>query len=341
MKMVMVFTFLALRMMLSYSYIANSLSSQNFYILSAVFSFLMFFILTSVIKSSIFRLFFIVLDFFVPFYFLGAVLFGCLLFNFLNKLERKNDLEIEDNFSSLYENEFDTQLKNKKIRIQNEDELKRLKEDAKFIMPYIDILNSNNKALKIDVCLKLSSQTDKHSILLLKNALQDDEYDVRYMSNASLGKIEKKFVSEIDDLTKLITKNPSILDNYIRRADAYLNFHQMKITDRTISEFFLLKALEDLRFVLMNEVASPFIYIKVAYIYNELGEYEHLLNLVIKSTQLDFEQNEINKLLFFAAEAYYNLGNFEMVNKFSNLIDLNIVKYAKIKDSTLYWRTND
>ena len=273
----------------------------------------------------------LLIEFSIPLYGLVALIGGF----FVQKLFFRFSSTLSESSSHFYLADYEQNLVNKNIRVGSP----KGSEDVRNIRPYLDILNTNSVDLKIDICIKLSNSDESSSIELLKIALRDSDYEVRYMANNALGKIEKEFLVEIEKVSNLIEKFPTVIVNFIKRAETYLEMNQCGILDSSLKSFFLERARDDLQMVLMHQSFSPFIYIKLAYIYNELGDYRSLVLLTEKAILFEMDTNEKNKLIFFAVEGYFHLRNFKRVSELIYQIDLSQVKYKKISETVEFWRS--
>ncbi len=320
------------KLFLSYELLVGRLALYTYALLiTPVFSISFYYLLKQFIRNKTWRLCLVVLDLCLPFYGILSVF----LITVLNLFFKRSDDEVtEENF---YLKDFESNI----LQIQNNLlSQKTTKPDADIskLEPYLDIFNGNNPELKIDACIKLSYAKDKSSIELLKIALQDDQYDVRYMANNALDKIEKKFMLELEQVSGLISKHPLVTDNYLLRSEIYSQLASSGILDETVTDYFLNKALADLNYVLMYHPENHFVFLKLAYIFTQQEKYEELLDLSHKALQLNVEDNEKNKILFFAAEAAFALRDFDQLQSFISQLNLKKVKYNKILVSSLFWK---
>jgi len=83
---------------------------------------------------------------------------------------------------------------------------------------------------------------------------------------------------------------------------------------------------------------NHFVYLKLAYIFTQQNKYEELLAITNKALQLEVDDNEKNKILFFAAEAAFALRDFGLLQQFISQLNLKKVKYNKILVSSLFWK---
>lgn len=329
---VLLVSIILLKLYLSFEFLAGRLSFIFFvFFITPIFSISYYYLLREFLRNKTWRLCLVVLDLCLPFYGVLSVV----LITFLNLFFRRSDESvIEENF---YLKDFESSILQIENNIQKRKDSNPEKE-ASRIEPYLDIFNGNNTDLKIDACIKLSYAKDKNSIELLKIALQDEQYDVRYMANNALDKIEKTFMLELEQVSRLIDRHPLVTDNYLLRSEIYSHLASSGILDETVTDFFLDKALSDLSYVLAEHPENHFVYLKLAYIYTQKGNYKELLKLSVEALSLDLDVNERNKILFFAAEAAFALRDFKLLQEYISKLDLKKVKYNKILVSSLFWK---
>jgi len=320
------------KLILSYELLAGRLSFYIYVLfVSPVFSISFYYLLKQFIRNKTWRLCLVVLDLCLPFYGVLSVF----LLAFLNVFFKRSNRGVDED--SFYLKDFESSI----LQIQNNlssQSSSKSNTDVSRLEPYLDIFNGNNSDLKIDACIKLSYAKDKSSIELLNIALQDEQYDVRYMANNALGKIEKAFMLELEQVSSLISKHPLVTDNYLLRSEIYSQLASSGILDETVTEDFLNKAFADLSYVLADHPENHFVYLKLAYILTQQGKYEELLALSNKALQLNVEDNEKNKILFFAAEAAFALREFTILQQYISQLNLKKVKYNKILVSSLFWK---
>ena len=330
-KLLLVLT-VSIKLFLSYKFLLGEISFYLFaFVVTPLFSLAFYYLLKQFIRNKTWRLCFVVMDFCLPFYGVLSVF----LLAFLNLFFKRSDgLEEKENF---YLQDFESNILHIQNKILSE---KTIKPDTDVIKiePYLDIFNGKNADLKIDACIKLSYAKDKDSIELLKIALQDEQYDVRYMANNALDKIEKKFMLELEQVSELIVKHPLITENYILRSEIFSQLASSGILDETVTDYFLNKALLDLNYVLSYHPENHFVYLKLAYILTQQKKYDDLLELTKNALALSVEDNEKNKILFFAAEAAYALRDFTLLRSYISQLNLKKVKYNKILVTSLFWK---
>lgn len=279
----------------------------------------------------------LIIDALVPFY-STLIIFCYLLLNPLYLRIYRNFQE--ENIHEIDQADFlsDTEYKVAKTQIFDSKDEENQLFDSFQLQPYLDIIYSNDIDKKISVCIKLANFHTQESIYILKNALQDINYEVRYMANNSLNKIEQSFMSEIDILSENILKFPQDPELYKLRGNNYLKLHNIGLLDNFLAHSFLEKALDDFRYVIQNKPDEYTIYLKIAYIYLKLKLYNELDLLVEKSSALPLDSEDRSKLQFYRLESLFNQKKFPQLIEASKNIDLSSVSHTKIKDPTLYWR---
>lgn len=211
-------------------------------------------------------------------------------------------------------------------------------QESLSIQPFIDILLSDNTSQKVNVCLNITKANQEHArIKLLKTALNDQEYEVRYISNSMLNKIEKELVTEIDLLSKNIAVSPQTIKNYRLRGYAKNRYALSSILHAQLKNFFLKSALDDFRYCLQAEPDNYFLIVKIAQVYNHLKMVPELLDLTAKALRFDLDADNRNKILFYRAEGFYHLRNFNEMNTILGAITRKDLKYTKISDVVDYW----
>jgi hypothetical protein len=176
-------------------------------------------------------------------------------------------------------------------------------------------------------------------IKLLKIALNDNEYEVRYISNSMLNKIEKELVTEIDLLSKNILTSPQTIKNYRLRGYAKNRYALSTILHSQLKDYFLKSALDDFRYCLQAEPDNYFLIVKIAQVYAQLNMIPELLDLTEKALRLELDSDNRNKILFYRAEGFFILRDFEQMSTVLVSISRKEIKYSKISDVLDYWST--
>ncbi len=205
------------------------------------------------------------------------------------------------------------------------------------LQAYVDIIQGDETDTKVNACIMLSKFQTVNSIKLLRLALQDDEYEVRYMANNALGKLEQELLSRIDILSENIEKYPNQLQNYLKRAHSYTSIVWLNLLDKSLSNLFLEKALSDFRHLLVKQPENFSLYTSIANCYLKLGLQEEMLLLASQAKKLNLEDEDIAKISFYEAEAFYELGQYDKVVQLCNMIKRTKTPIGLIKERSEYW----
>lgn len=190
--------------------------------------------------------------------------------------------------------------------------------DSFQIEPFLDIIEGNDIDLKINAIGKLSAVPAKSSIALLKLALGDPSYEVKYFASNSLSLLERQLIGKIEVLGQSINRFPENHGNYTQRGLAYLNMYYLGIIDSGVAEVFLERALNDFLYSLQIDSGQNYLYVKILEIYTYRGEQEQILELEPLLAETDFPEEDLVKIRFYVAEAHYRMGQYE---KLSECID--------------------
>ncbi len=240
----------------------------------------------------------------------------------------------KDNLHQFGKEEFDLDVHNKTYKaLLKKEDLK-----TQEIRPYLDLFLDNNLDLKVNACLKLSKMPYEESVPLLKIALQDENYEVRYMANNILDKIEQKLMNEIDHLEQNILKRPHQLENYVLRGYAYTRLANSGILESVLSKVFLTKALHDFNHVLKHGENDIYMYVKIVQILNLFSKYEEMIDVIQQAMKLKLDNENRDKLYFYRAEAYFNLKSPYLAFEDCKKIDQFEIKNQKLKESLDWWK---
>jgi hypothetical protein len=276
------------------------------------------------------------LDVFLPVVGLLAMGFTKLLAPFYKEVYRDAKVDVYD--LPFGESNFNSYTREKHIEQNLDREVlsKKLYEDSK-IQPYLDIFSHGELGLKINAIEKLSKQKTKNSIFLLKLALDDENYEVRYFSNNALEKIEKSLLEEIEILDEDIMNQPTLNELYNQRAHLYLNLYLMGLGDESTNEFYLEKSLHDYIFSLQLNFKQDFILIQMVKIHLFLGKLDDVVTMVTSAIDAGVETDVRDKLLFYRAEAYYKLGDWKKVKEDCRGLSEFQDKYADYNSLINWW----
>lgn len=328
-----------IKLIIGYFAFSGMLSLTALYLTNGLSTFLTFYATRNILKFKTWQFAVILIDLAIPivgfitmgiFYFLTPLYFK--IYDKHNKLLEDNDNGFDEQFSKYM------QIQNARVQRVEMDSMQDKLLDSIQIQPYIDIFLGNNTDLKISACIKLSDFQNVQSVYLLKTALQDKEYEVRYMANNALENIEKKLIDKIDLLTDNIEKFPNLITYYKERAYTYLTIFNLNILDKYIGKMFLKRALDDLRHVVKYEPDNFHTYLNIAQVYTYLNMNEELILLVDKALKLDITEEHKSKLRYYRCEANFNKRNIGAVIKDSMNIDISYLDFDKVKESVNYWK---
>ena len=271
----------------------------------------------------------------------SSIAFSCFYISYLIKNHFIKD-DGSDSATPMQEDGFEKYISytSEKVNSLTKRNHEPMLRESLSIQPFIDILLSDSTSQKVNVCLNITKANQENArIKLLKIALNDHEYEVRYISNSMLNKIEKELVTEIDLLSKNISASPQTIKNYRLRGYAKNRYALSSILHAQLKNFFLKSALDDFRHCLQAEPDNYFLIVKIAQVYIHLKMIPELLDLTEKALRLDLDSDNRNKILFFRAEGFYHLRNFKHMNTILDTITRKDLKYTKISDVVDYWST--
>lgn len=183
--------------------------------------------------------------------------------------------------------------------------------DSFQIEPFLDIIEGTDIDLKINAIGKLSAVPAKSSIALLKLALSDPSYEVKYFASNSLSLLERQLIGKIEVLTQNIARFPENNINFTQRGLAYLNMYYLGIIDTGVAEIFLERALNDFLYSLQIDSSQDYLYVKILEIYTYRGEEAQILDLEPLLQEMNFPEEDLVKIRFYVAEAFYSTGQYE------------------------------
>ncbi len=219
-------------------------------------------------------------------------------------------------------------ISNKQIQISNEFEssgLSKILEDEFKIEPFLDIIEGADLDLKINAIGKLAGFRTIQSITLLKLALNDENYEVRYFASNSLSLVEKALVGEIEVYNRNLSRSPGDFQNYSLRGLAYLSMYYLGIIDLEIGGVFLEKALYDFLYSLQLNDKQDHLYVKILEVYKHQKDFDRILDLTPSILARKISEEERVKILFYEAEAYFHQQNFDLLKK--NCLEIKASNY--------------
>lgn len=334
------FLLIAIKLTLVYFALTSRISFLQLYLLNSLTIFITYNVFKQIIKYKAWILAIIIIDTALPIIgFFAIAIFVALSPIYKMVYNKAYRDEIVDNTHDL-DSHFQKYIQLQNARIQKVD-LSSMQDkllDSIQIQPYIDILLGHDTDMKISACIKLSQFQTFQTVYLLKMALQDKEYEVRYMANNALTGIEKKLIDKIDILTDNINKFPHLYTYYKERAYTYLTIYKLNILDNYIGKMFLERALNDLRVVISNEPDNFNTYTSIAEVYTHLDMNDEVITLVNKSLLLDISGEHKTKLLYYRCEAYFKQKRFDLIVQDSLNLDSKYMDFKKIKESVIFWK---
>tara|TARA_Y100000590_G_scaffold281237_2_gene316125 strand:- start:8672 stop:9709 length:1038 start_codon:yes stop_codon:yes gene_type:complete len=280
---------------------------------------------------------FFVLDCFLPIF--GFV--SMCIFIALGPLYRKiyQDSKIDVYDIPMGEETFNEYAFQKRILIQGENE--EAVDDELYenfqIQPYLDVFNEEDLDLKLNAIEKLSRSLTSESVEILKKALDDPSYEVRYFANSALEKIEKKMFSKIDVASENIKRFPDEHHNYNNRGQLYLDSYFLGFLDSSIKEFFLEKSLYDFIFSLQLKPGQSKLYLKITQIYLQQKDFEKVLEIADQALENELSMEDRAKIRFYRAEANYNLKEFQKISEDCDSVNEVGILYSKVRESSDWW----
>jgi hypothetical protein len=205
------------------------------------------------------------------------------------------------------------------------------------IEPFLDIIEGVDLDLKISAIGKLSHIRSRESISLLKMALDDENYEVRYFASNSLTLMEKSLIEEIETYNKNITEYMDDYHFYTFRGLAYLNMYYLGIIDQSIARVFLEQALNNFLYSLQINTDQNYLYVKIIEIYNYQREYEKMLELIPSIFEKELLPEDSAKIQFYQAEAHFYLRKFEALKDDCIAITASGANIPLMKESVKMW----
>lgn len=329
----------SIKLTLGYFAFVGKISLGELYTINILTVLLTYHIFNKLINFKTWLLAIIIIDSFIPILGFFSIAIFLLLSPFYKNIYC-NISDDENTETSSFDEQFEKYIQIQQARVQK-FEINSMQDklfNAIRIQPYIDILLGHDTDIKLSVCIKITQFQTAQSIYLLKMALQDKEYEVRYMANNAIENIEKKLIDKIELLSSNIEKFPNMHSYYKERAYTYLTIFNLNILDTFIGKMFLERALNDLRHVILNEPEHFHTYINIAQIYTYLDMNNEVITLVEKALKLDMGDEYKTKLLYYRCEAYFKLKRLDLIIEDSKNIDISFMDFQKVKDSVSFWK---
>jgi hypothetical protein len=209
--------------------------------------------------------------------------------------------------------------------------------DSFQIEPFLDILEGHDLELKINAIGKLSAVRTRESITLLRHALNDGDYEVKYFANNSLALMEQSLVTEIEALSLKIERYPWDHTNLTKRGLGYLHMYYLGIIEKAIGTSFLARAMADFRASLVLEPGQEYLKVKVLEIHTHAGEFARVLELTDDIDSAFAGVEERVKAKFYRAEALFRTGQYEQLPRLSQEIRQSGVEVPLMTDVVDLW----
>ena len=204
-------------------------------------------------------------------------------------------------------------------------------------MPYYDIIESGDIRHKLMAVEKATSIRSTASVQILKHALFDHSYEVKYMAKNSLDKIETMLLAEVEMATEAIKHNPRSYRSYNFRANLYLGIEYLQIFDYQSNLFFVQKAIVDLTSSLQLLPLQPDTYLKMATALLKSKEFLRAIHFIDDALAQEVSEIKKIKLIFFKAECFFELREFEKVKQELKNINPKRVSFENITSSLKTW----
>jgi tetratricopeptide (TPR) repeat protein len=269
----------------------------------------------------------------------GVVLLSSVFLTYLIVLGIMNREKKEDvnSIAIFHSDKFWEYIENKEIHVFEKDNQIEKMQEALSIEPYLDVLESDHKELKLDAIDKLSKIGTPESIQLIKKGLLSDDYEVRFFAANALTKIEENELEKINRASFMVEENPSEPDLYNNRGFIYLNLYRLNIFDEMIAREFLEKSLYDFLFSMQLKDGQFELYEKVVNIYTTLKKSKEVVEMSSVALEQVIPDELKRKILFYQAEAYYNLKQYSKVREIIQEIGKSNIEYDLIKDVSTFW----
>lgn len=291
----------------------------------------------------------IFLSLFIPF-FAPIVLLATILSYRLLKLILGNQLQAHDFTEMEIENAVsNVQFEKSLLTSGPQPNEQNLFQTTKNVEPYLDTLNMGTSNLKKGVIRKLAQQSNKHSIYLLKKALDDPAYEIKFLASNAIRKIEDALNNQINDLNFELEENPMNPYIHINLGDCYYQFFELAILDEKNNLQMLERALFSYLTAMQFEPNNPLLLEKICLLYELTGNYQAAADTAIQGIELIDSQLETatlkslfvtkkSSLLLIRSKAVFKQKNIEEVaNNLEKLVD-SFTKQNDLQEAVLYWQ---
>lgn len=290
-------------------------------------------------NNPIYPVFFGVMETCLPVFSTLNLLFNELAFYVLRKTQsKKSDLNYRLPFG---EEHFRRYTSSQESRIAHDyvsANQEKILYNSSQIEPFLDLIEGTDLDLKISAIGKLAQIRSRESIAILKIALDDDNYEVRYFASSSLSLMEKMLIADIEQLNRTISEVPADHGLVTKRGLAYLSMYYLGIVDPSIAHVFLEQALNNFLYSLQLKGDQTYLFVKILEIYNYLKEYERMVDIIPDILQKTISDEDRVKVQFYQAEAHFHLRRFQDLKKDCETISQKNVNIPLMQESVSLWK---
>jgi len=209
------------------------------------------------------------------------------------------------------------------------------------IEPYIDILMGNNTELKLNAIQKLSTLKTKESVRLLKMALNDDSYEVRYSANSALESVAQSMMEDVELSTSHEEGDKDHFQFYLGRGKLCYELVRLELLDELTNDFFKTKALEDFLHAHSLKPENEYLSLKITEVYNSKRQYSELIEFTGSLLESSLPEETKVKIASYRAEAFFHLKRFAEVKEASLGVASSEFDIARIVEPAKYWSQNE
>lgn len=229
--------------------------------------------------------------------------------------------------TELYEN---TEVDDYTAPVSEEDFIR----DSLDIESFSDIMHSDNVFLKRSVIEKLSRKDTREAVLLISDALKDDDIEIRFYASSALKKIEENFQSRILALKEKINQMPDSAETNLRLSIEYFKFCRSGLLDQTSRHFYLERADRAIRQALAQTDDNIDVLLQAGKVLLDMGNAEEALLFFDNAHNLD--QNNW-QILIWRCEAYFRIQQFDRIKEDCERIEQLNSPWDSVRNITKYW----
>ena len=192
-------------------------------------------------------------------------------------------------------------------------------------------------AKKIKIIQEIGRTNSKEFIGSLQQALQDDIYEVRYMSKNILEGLEGKMMDELEAMHAQLQLHPADYNVHNSMARSYITASRSGIFDEVLAKNFLVKAFDCLTFSLQIFPDQKELYVRILEIYIHLKEYKKCIEIGPQALEMPMPEEEWCKLAFYYSEALFHMREYNLLKEICEKILTKKPKYEKIREIVNFW----